>query len=408
MTLPTEARTSPAAQGRPTQGVAARLLLLLAILAVIGLATAAFAMAYPLPFDSALGFLGIVLLLFPLHLLAVTFTAAVVAMFAWRRHARPAATVFVVAALLGAAMALRPGFAMWQFARQENVPLSLGDYVAEATHLNLGAPYEHRTVTYGTAADGTALNLDLWPAAAIAGGGLRPAIVRIHGGSFTQGNRSDMPDWDRWFNGLGYDVFDVEYRLPPPVRWRDEIGDVKCALGWVFGHAGDYHIDPARISVTGFSAGATLAMLAAYSSGDPRLPPSCDVPPVAVRSVISLYGIPDMPLLYDTSPSRGLVHESSTRYIGGSPAEYPERHAAVSPLTYVGPSSPPTISFLGASDRIVPREQLDILDAALKRAGATSEAYLLPATDHGFDVNWGGFATQFARAKTRQFLQRHP
>jgi hypothetical protein len=36
-----------------------------------------------------------------------------------------------------------------------------------------------------------------------------------------------------------------------------------------------------------------------------------------------------------------------------------------------------------------------------------SEAYLLPATDHGFDVNWGGFATQFARAKIAAFLKRY-
>ena len=44
-------------------------------------------------------------------------------------------------------------------------------------------------------------------------------------------------------------------------RWQDETGDVKCALGWVAAHAAEYQIDPTRISVTGFSAGGTLAML---------------------------------------------------------------------------------------------------------------------------------------------------
>lgn len=379
----------------------------LAILSVAALLAAGFAMVYPLPFDSALGLLGALLLFFPLHLLVVTAAVAALAFVARARRARPAAFLFLAAALLSAAMALWPGLAMWRFARRHGVALSLGDYVAEAAHLNLGPPQPARTVRYGTTADGTVLLLDVWPAAGNAGGALRPAIVRVHGGSFIEGNRSDMPDWDRWFNRLGYVVFDVEYRLPPPVRWHDEVGDVKCALGWVAAHAGTYRIDPARINITGFSAGATLAMLAAYSRGDPRLPPSCDVPPVAVRSVISLYGIPDMPLLYDTSPSRALVHEASRRYIGGSPAEYPVRHMTVSPLTYIGPSSPPTIAFLGASDRIVPSEQLAIFAAAMQRAGATSETYLLPATDHGFDVNWGGFATQFARARIERFLRRY-
>jgi V8-like Glu-specific endopeptidase len=34
-----------------------------------------------------------------------------------------------------------------------------------------------------------------------------------------------------WYNALGHAVFDVEYRLPPPERWRDSVGDVKGAQG---------------------------------------------------------------------------------------------------------------------------------------------------------------------------------
>jgi acetyl esterase/lipase len=399
---------SPVANGSRRRGGAFWILSPLAVLAVIALSAAAFAMAYPLPFDSALGLLGAALLFFPLHLLVVTAAMTAFAFVARARQARAAMVLFDAAALLSMTMALWPSVDLWRFARHENVTLSLGDYLRHAAHLNLGSPQGDRTVTYGRAMDGTTLVLDVWPGEGEPKAGLRPALVRLHGGSFTHGNRSDMPDWDRWFNGLGYTVFDVEYRLPPPVRWLDEIGDVKCALGWVAAHAGEYSIDPARISVTGFSAGGTLAMLAAYSADDPRLPPSCGVPPVPVRSVINLYGIPDMPGLYDSSPSLALVHGASVQYIGGSPAEFPDRHIAVSPLTYVGPAAPPTISFLGANDRIVVSHQLADLDAALKRAGATSEAYLLPATDHGFDVNWGGFATQFARAKIAQFLRRYP
>jgi acetyl esterase/lipase len=384
------------------------LLAIVAIAMVGSLAATGIAMLYPVPFDNPLGIAAVVALCFPLHLLVITALAGALAFLARRWRARLAAGLLTFAALLSAALALWPSIALWRFAHIEIVGLSLADYLSNAAHLNLGSPQPARTVAYGVAADGTTLLLDIWPATTRDSDAPRPALVRIHGGSFTHGNRSDMPDWDRWFNGLGYTVFDVDYRLPPPVRWLDEIGDVKCALGWVAAHAGDEKIDPARISVIGFSAGATLAMLAAYSRGDAKLPPSCDAAPVKVRSVISLYGIPDMPRLYDTSPSRGLVHESSAQYIGGSPSEYPDRHAAVSPLTYIGPSSPPTIAFLGASDRIVPSGQLDILDAALKQAGMASQAYLLPATDHGFDVNWGGFATQFTRAKIERFLQRYP
>jgi acetyl esterase/lipase len=291
MTVPEAGENKSPAAGMPVHGTARRLLDIIAVLlvvAVAAIAAIAVAMVYPLPFDNPLGLSGAVALFFPLHFLVVAAIAAGLAVFACKGQARLAATPFISRRCLSAIIALWPSLAVWRFAHHEDVSLSLGDYLADAAHLNLGAPQPDRTVTYGVAADGAKLVLDVWPAAGKPGPAPRPALVRIHGGAFIQGNRSDMPDWDRWFNGLGYTVFDVGYRLPPPVRWQDEIGDVKCALGWVAAHAGEYGVDPARIGVTGFSAGATLAMLAAYSVGEPRLPPSCDVPPVAVRSVVSL------------------------------------------------------------------------------------------------------------------------
>jgi hypothetical protein len=44
-----------------------------------------------------------------------------------------------------------------------------------------------------------------------------------------------------------------------------------------------------RISIFGLSAGGLLAMLAAYSMGVARLPPSYEVPKVAVKSAVNLY-----------------------------------------------------------------------------------------------------------------------
>ncbi|HEX3536720.1 MAG TPA: alpha/beta hydrolase [Stellaceae bacterium] len=401
---PTPAKTVVEWQPR---GLVGWLLSVLAIAFVIALVLAAFAMAYPLPFDSALGLLGLLLLIFPLHLLVVTAVTVALTWLAWIGGARLAASVFLFTALLSGVMALWPSLAIWRFAQQDGVSVSLGTYLAGAAHLNQGSPQLDRTVAYGTASDGAELLLDVWPAADDNARTPRPALLLIHGGAFVGGNRSQMPDWDRWFNQLGYTVFDIGYRLPPPVRWQDEIGDVKCALGWVAAHAKEYRINPARIGIAGYSAGATLALVAAYSVGNPRLPPSCDAAPVVVHWVINLYGIPDMPGLYDTSPSLRLVHDAAARYIGGGPSQYPERHRAVSPMTYVGPSAPPTISFLGTDDRIIPASQLAALDKALKAAGAISEAYLLPATDHAFEVNWGSFAAQFARAKIAAFLGRN-
>ncbi|MBV9828652.1 MAG: alpha/beta hydrolase [Alphaproteobacteria bacterium] len=361
----------------------------------------------PVAFDTVLGLAGAVLLFFPLHLLVVTILAGAFAAVAKARHARLALVASVVGAMVSAILAVAPAVATWRYAQRHGVDVSLGDYLANASHMNLGPPQPARSVVYWTAPGGDQLSLDVWPAANDAARTPHPALLRLHGGAFVGGNRSDMPDWDRWFNQLGYTVFDADYRLSPPPRWQEVTGDVKCALGWVAAHAAAYDIDPSRISITGFSAGANLAMLAAYSAGDPRLPSSCGGVVPKLRSVINLYGNTDSIAIYDTSASLTLVRDAAQQYVGGSPTEYRERHITASPVTYVGAASPPTLSFLGTSDRIIPTDQLTRLDQALRAAGVVSDAYLIPATDHGFDVNWGGFATQFARAKIATFLQQH-
>jgi dipeptidyl aminopeptidase/acylaminoacyl peptidase len=71
------------------------------------------------------------------------------------------------------------------------------------------------------------------------------------------------------------------------------------------------------------------------------------------------------------------------------PLQYPDRYRTVSPVSYVGAKTPPTVTLLGTSDHVVPTDQARSLDRALTEAGVTYETYLLPGNDHGFEVNWG-------------------
>jgi acetyl esterase/lipase len=206
-------------------------------------------------------------------------------------------------------------------------------------------------------------------------------------GDGRKGAASQAVEWNRWLNQLGYQVLDVEYRMPPPERWKDEVGDIKCALGWLVANAAKYHVDPARISIMGFSADANLAMLAAYSMGDSRLPPSCEGPMVLVRSVVNIYGPADLTLFYGSSGSLAEIQTVLRQYIGGSPTQYQERYRTVSPVSHIGATPPSTVTLFGTSDHIVPVDQALNLDRALSQMGVTHETYLLPGNDHGFEVN---------------------
>lgn len=91
------------------------------------------------------------------------------------------------------------------------MPLSLGTYLANAAHLNVGRPQPERRVVYGTVADGTTNNgtqlvLDVWRTGQPDSGPLRPAVVLVHGGAWVHSHRSGMPVRNRWLNALGYEA----------------------------------------------------------------------------------------------------------------------------------------------------------------------------------------------------------
>jgi len=65
-----------------------------------------------------------------------------------------------------------------------------------------------------------------------------------------------------WLNGAGITCVLVKYRVPntgPYPKSAAALQDAQRALGLVRQHAAEWHIDPMRIGVLGFSAGAHLA-----------------------------------------------------------------------------------------------------------------------------------------------------
>ncbi|MQA86802.1 MAG: carboxylesterase family protein [Streptosporangiales bacterium] len=142
-----------------------------------------------------------------------------------------------------------PAWALSSAGRAE-APLSWSEYFAG---LSITADRDPRTVRYARVR-GQSLRLDVWRPE-VPASGPRPAIIMVHGGSWTDGQRSRLPRWDAWLAEQGYVVFDIDYRLAPPPSWRNAPGDVKCAVGWVKRNAGRYGVDPSRVSLMGSSAG---------------------------------------------------------------------------------------------------------------------------------------------------------
>ncbi len=88
-------------------------------------------------------------------------------------------------------------------------------------------------------------------------------VVWFHGGGLTEGSK-EVPEHLR---NAGIAVVAVNYRLTPRAATSDCIADAAAAIAWTLAHVEQYGGDPRRVFLSGHSAGAYLALMAAM---DPR------------------------------------------------------------------------------------------------------------------------------------------
>jgi acetyl esterase len=95
--------------------------------------------------------------------------------------------------------------------------------------------------------------------------GRLPGLVFFHGGGFVGGSLDTHDALCRVLaNETGCRVISVGYRLAPEHKFPAGVTDAAAATLWVFGHAAEFGLDPARIGIGGDSAGAVLAVTACH------------------------------------------------------------------------------------------------------------------------------------------------
>ena len=160
-------------------------------------------------------------------------------------------------------------------------------------------------------------------------------------------------------------------------------------------HAAEFDGDATRIAIVGRSAGAQLALVAAYERPDP-----------AIRAVISYYGPVDLEEGWRNPPRPDPIdtRSLSEAYLGGTPDTVPDRYRAASPATYVSRDAPPTLLLYGSRDHVVEARFGRDLHAKLGAAGAVSVLLEIPWAEHAFDVVSNGISGQLSLHYAERFL----
>ena len=239
----------------------------------------------------------------------------------------------------------------------------------------------------------TAMQLDYYPSQVI---GKKPCVIVVHGGSWAGGDSKQLPELNSELAAKGYNVAAINYRLAPKYQTPAPVEDIKNAIAYLKKHADELHIDTTKFVLLGRSAGAQIALLAAYTIHEPDL-----------KGVIDFYGPSDMVWGYSI-PSNPLIMDSRKvmgEYVGGTYKQVPEKYFNCSPLEFVSKQSVPTLIIHGMNDVLVSPEHSRRLNLKLQQNGISHYWLKLPWATHGFDYNLNGPGGQLSTFAVETFLK---
>jgi acetyl esterase len=231
--------------------------------------------------------------------------------------------------------------------------------------------------------DGTRLALDACLPEAEARGGT-PAMLVIHGGGFTHGDRA-QPNMRRLCRELadaGYAAFSIDYRLAPTWIYPSQLEDAQAAVEWLREpeQVARFGIDGSRIGVIGGSAGAVLAGTLG-TRGEGPLDSGW-----RVAAVVSLSGA--MAFTSDDPAIRAYVEEGGrSGYLGCTEQTIEECPVAAEaePIAHVDPTDPP-FYLLTSEDEFLPEQSAQLMAEALTDADVPVVVRLEPGAEHATNV----------------------
>ena len=118
-----------------------------------------------------------------------------------------------------------------------------------------------KAMSYGA---GARQRLDVHPCG-VAGA---PTLAFIHGGYWQTNDKEPMAFVGSGLLPVGFHFVNIEYTLAPAARLDTIVAEVRAAVAWTIDHAKEWGGDPARVFVSGNSAGGHLTAMA---MSDPRV-----------------------------------------------------------------------------------------------------------------------------------------
>jgi len=217
------------------------------------------------------------------------------------------------------------------------------------------------------------------PASEEIGKKAHPAVVICPGGGYDFCSQREAAPVAMRFAGQGVQAFILWYHCKTP--FPNNLIELAAAVAYVREHAAEYEVDPARISVCGFSAGAHLAgSLAVYWNREPVTGAFSDAALCRPNAQI---------LCYPVISAGEFAHRGSIVNLVGEQdgIDYHNPRAdAVSLEKQVSADTPPCFCWHTSDDNCVPVQNSLLYLSALAGLNIPFEAHYYPHGAHGLSL----------------------
>lgn len=197
-----------------------------------------------------------------------------------------------------------------------------------------------------------------------------PTLILVHGGGFSRCDKRDLSVYPGFYAlREGFALASVNYRLVPEYRFPCQIYDVKAAIRFLKGHAGEYGLDPRSFFLYGDSAGGYLVSMVGATQHGSSLDGGAAGPEgesCAVRGVAAIAPLINLVRHYGQlervdylSPDlhKAMLEESSAilaDYLGTPKGRLGALAEKASVDTYLTSAAPPFYIQHGTRDTIIP------------------------------------------------------
>ena len=241
------------------------------------------------------------------------------------------------------------------------------------------------------------------------GAGPFPGLVDVHGGVWTNGDRSANEVMDRALAESGMVVAAVDFRQSPDHPYPAQVADVNLATRWLKAHAVEFNADPDTVGGIAGSSGGHTVLLSAMRPNHPAYS-YIDLPGSDADATMK-YLLLGWPIVDPYARYRFVQEMGNDRIIGLSEAYFRTTDAmkegSPGQILQRGEEAvlPPTLIVQGTADNNLPVPVTERFAADYRKAGGDLELEMFPDMPHLFG-NTPGPDSDRAIALMKKFASR--